>query len=74
VNPLKRLFAYARPYRGLMLLAFVGMVFYAAGSTGLTMLIRPIVDKTLPFGQDLAITAWAIVGLYFVNRQGNCKK
>jgi ATP-binding cassette, subfamily B, bacterial MsbA len=71
VNPLKRLFGYARPYRGLMGLAFIGMVLYAAASTGLTMIIKPIVDRTLPFKQNLAIMAWGIIGLYFVKGLGS---
>ena len=71
MNPLKRLFAYARPYRGLMMLAFVGMVFYAAASTGLTIIIKPIVDKTLPNKEYLAIMAWGIVGLYLVKGLGS---
>jgi len=71
VNPLKRLFGYARPYRGLMGLAVVGMVLYAAGSTGLTMLIKPIVDRTLPSKQDLALMAWGIVGLYLLKGLGS---
>jgi ATP-binding cassette, subfamily B, bacterial MsbA len=71
VNPLKRLFGYARPYRGLMALAFVGMVLYAAGSTGLTIIIKPIVDQTLPLKQHLAFMAWGIVGLYLVKGIGS---
>ena len=71
MNPLKRLFGYARPYRRLTALAFVGMVLYAIGSTGLTMIIKPIVDRTLPSKQNLALMAWAIVGLYLVKGLGS---
>ncbi|MBI3491659.1 MAG: hypothetical protein HY047_07765, partial [Acidobacteria bacterium] len=44
---LRRLFGYARPYRGRLAWAMVGMIVYAAGSAGLAALIRPIVDNGL---------------------------
>src|SRR5207249_4749282 len=65
-----RLFGYARPYRGRLALAFVGMLFYAAGSTGLTMLIKPIVNRVLPSKENLALMAWGIVGVYLLKGVG----
>ena len=57
-HPLKRLFGYAKPYRGRLILAIVAMVVYAAGDAGQAFLIKPIVDKTLRFGDGLALMAW----------------
>jgi subfamily B ATP-binding cassette protein MsbA len=71
VNPLKRLLGYARPYRRRMLFALVGMVLYAAASTGLTVIIKPIVDKTLPSMQYLGFMAWGIIGLYLMKGLGS---
>jgi ATP-binding cassette, subfamily B, bacterial MsbA len=70
VSPLQRLFGYARPYRGRLALAFVGMLLYAAGSTGLTMLIKPIVSRVLPTKEHLALMAWGIVGVYLLKGVG----
>jgi subfamily B ATP-binding cassette protein MsbA len=70
VSPLQRLFGYARPYRGRLALAFVGMLCYAAGSTGLTMLIKPIVNRVLPTKEHLALMAWEIVGVYLLKGVG----
>jgi len=39
VNPLPRLLAYARPYRGRLIAAVAAMLVYAAASAGLTTLI-----------------------------------
>ena len=58
MNPLTRLPGYARPYRGLMMLAFIGMVMYAAVSTGLALIIKPIADKPLPSQVQLAFLAF----------------
>lgn len=68
---LERLFAYTRPYRGRMVLAFLAMVVYAAGDAGQAVLVRPIVDKTLKFGTDLTETAWAIVGIFVLKGIGS---
>ena len=57
-HPLKRLFAYAKPYRGRLCLAGVAMLLYAAGTAGLAVIIRPIIDKTLPSKENLALMAW----------------
>src|SRR5215208_4661495 len=67
----RRLFAYARPYRGRMWWAFAGMIVYAIGSAGLAYLIRPIFDSVLPKQQDVARVAWAIVGVYLLKGIGS---
>jgi subfamily B ATP-binding cassette protein MsbA len=70
-HPLKRLFGYARPYRGRLVLAIVAMVVYAVGDAGQAFLIRPIVDKKLIFDNGIALMAWGIVGVYFVKGVGS---
>src|SRR5499427_160967 len=68
---LRRLFRYARPYRGRLAWAIVGMVVYAIGSAGLAYLIKPIFDNLLPRQQDVAFTAWAIVAVYLLKGIGS---
>src|SRR5690349_5078627 len=68
---LRRLFAYAREYRGRLGLAFVGMLVYAAGSAGLAALIRPIFDSALPKQEFVAFTASAIVVAYVLKGIGS---
>jgi ATP-binding cassette, subfamily B, bacterial MsbA len=68
---LRRLFAYARPYRGRMWWAVAGMIVYAIGSAGLAYLIRPIFDSVLPKQQDVARVAWAIVIVYLFKGIGS---
>ncbi len=68
---LRRLFAYARPYRGRMTLAVVAMVVYAAGDAGQALLVKPIVDRTLPLAEDVKLVAWGIVGVYLVKGIGS---
>ena len=71
MNPLTRLFGYARPYRVRLGLAVVAMVLYAVGSAGLAALIKPILDKVLPNEQKLGFVAWAIVGVYLLKGVGS---
>ena len=47
------------------------MLVYALGSAGLAVLIKPIVDRTLPSQQDLALMAGGIVGLYLIKGIGS---
>ena len=70
-TPLARLFRYAKPYRGRLAWAVLGMLVYALGSAGLAVLIKPIVDRTLPSKQDLALMAGGIVGLYLIKGIGS---
>jgi subfamily B ATP-binding cassette protein MsbA len=68
---LKRLFAYARPYRGRLVSAFFGMIVYAVGSAGLAALLRPIFDNVLPSQQQVAFIAWSIVAVYLLKGVGS---
>ena len=68
---LRRLFAYARPYRRRLVYAFVGMLIYAIGSAGLPLLIKYIIDDVLPNQQYVGLIAWTIVGLYFLKGLGS---
>jgi len=68
---LRRLFAYATPYRGRMAWAVVGMIVYAIGSAGLAYLIKPIFDSVLPKQQEVWFIAWAIVGVYLLKGIGS---
>ena len=68
---LRRLFRYAAPYSGRLTWALAGMIVYAVGSAGLAYLIKPIFDNLLPKQQDVAWTAWAIVGVYVLKGIGS---
>src|SRR5215467_4343266 len=70
-HPLQRLFAYAKPYRWRLVVAILAMVLYAAGDMGQAALVKPIVDKTLKFGNGLALMAWEIVGVYLLKGIGS---
>jgi subfamily B ATP-binding cassette protein MsbA len=68
---LRRLFGYAKPYRARLAWATLGMIVYAVGSAGLAYLIKPIFDSVLPGQQDVALVAWAIVGVYLLKGVGS---
>ena len=70
-SPLRRLFAYARPYRGRLAWAIVAMVLYAAGSAGVAALIRTTIDDVLPYGANLAVVAWSVIGLTLLKGIGS---
>jgi subfamily B ATP-binding cassette protein MsbA len=61
---LRRLFAYTRPYRGLLLLSWLATAGYAGASAGLAHMIEPIFDKVLISHVDVASVALTIVALY----------
>ena len=69
--PLRRLFWYAKPYRGRLGWAIVGMLVYAAASASLAALIKTILDDVLPSQKQLALTAWVIVLLFFLKGIGS---
>jgi ATP-binding cassette, subfamily B, bacterial MsbA len=54
-----------------MIAAVAAMVVYAAGDAGQALLVRPIVDKTLPLGSDLTLVAWGIIGVYLLKGVGS---
>ena len=62
-HPLRRLFEYARPYRLRLYVALFAMILYAAGTAGLAIIIRPIIDQTLPSKENLSLMAWGIIGI-----------
>ena len=70
-TPLPRLFGYARRYRSRLLWALSGMLLYAAGAAGLAVLIKPILDSVLPNQEQIALIAWAIVGMYLLKGAGS---
>jgi subfamily B ATP-binding cassette protein MsbA len=70
-SPLRRLFAYARPYRGRLAWAIVAMVIYAVGSAGVAALIRTTIDDVLPYGSNLAVVAWSVIGLTLLKGIGS---
>src|SRR4030095_6928043 len=47
------------------------MVLYAAGTAGLAIIIRPIIDKTLPSKENLSLMAWGIIGIYLLKGVGS---
>ncbi|MGE3177262.1 MAG: ABC transporter ATP-binding protein [Vicinamibacterales bacterium] len=70
-SSLRRLFGYARPYRGRMAWAVVGMTVYAIGSAGLAALVKPIFDNVLPNQERLSFMAWAIIVFYLMKGMGS---
>jgi subfamily B ATP-binding cassette protein MsbA len=70
VNPLHRLFGYARPYRGRFVAALAAMVVYAAASAGVVALIEPIFDEVLPAREKLAFWAWMVLTVYVTKGLG----
>jgi len=70
VNPLHRLFAYARPYRGRFAAALAAMVVYAAATAAVAALIQPVIDKVLPTGEDLFAWCTALLVVYVVKGLG----
>jgi len=60
VNAFSRLFAYARPYRGRFAAALTAMLFYAAASAGLALLIKPLMDGVLGNRTDIPVYGFAI--------------
>ncbi|HET8646482.1 MAG TPA: ABC transporter transmembrane domain-containing protein [Vicinamibacteria bacterium] len=66
VRELRRLFAYARPYRGLLALSWTATMGYAAASALLAHMVEPIFDNVLIRNVDVARVALTIVGLYAV--------
>jgi ATP-binding cassette, subfamily B, bacterial MsbA len=69
LNPLPRLLAYSKPYRGRFAVAVIAMLVYGAASAGVAYLIKPIIDQVLPgagnisFWAALVLAAYAVKGL-----------
>ena len=79
MSPFVRLIEYARPYRGRLAAAVAAMLFYAAASASLVVLIRPLMDHVLPrevtigpWGIPIDFRSWAlaVLAIYFVKGLG----
>jgi subfamily B ATP-binding cassette protein MsbA len=71
VNAFLRLVRYAAPYRFRFAAALVAMLVYAAASALLAYLIKDILDRVLPHGEEVARTAALIVGFYVFKGLGS---
>ena len=60
-HPLRRLLGFSRPYRGLFVIALLAMLVYAAASTAVALLVRPIIDKVLPGEAGIPFSYWAML-------------
>jgi subfamily B ATP-binding cassette protein MsbA len=71
VNPLSRLFGFARPYRGRLAAALTAMAFYAAASAAVAWLIQPLLDDVLQpsaardhlLGEGNVLVRWSVLVL-----------
>jgi ATP-binding cassette, subfamily B, bacterial MsbA len=72
-QPLRRLLGFSRPYRGRLLLALLAMMLYAAASTGVAYLIKPIIDQVLPDQGGWPFRLWAglIIAAYLAKGIGS---
>ena len=70
MNPLHRLFGYARPYRGRFAAAIAAMVIYAAATAAVAALIRPVIDSVLPTGDGLFTWCVQLLVVYLVKGLG----
>ena len=70
MNPLPRLFGYARPYRGRFVVALAAMMVYAAANAFVAYQIKPLIDEVLKGSLAFAWFAWAVIGGYFVKGIG----
>ena len=62
MNPLHRLFGYARPYRGRFVVALAAMMTYAAANAFVAYQIKPLIDEVLEGDLAFAWFAWAVIG------------
>jgi subfamily B ATP-binding cassette protein MsbA len=60
----RRLFAFTRPYRGLLFLSWIATAGYAASSAGLVHMVEPIFDDVLIRTLNVWPVAATILGLY----------
>jgi subfamily B ATP-binding cassette protein MsbA len=70
VNPLHRLFGYARPYRGRFAVAIAAMVVYAAATAAVAALIQPVIDHVLPEGRGLSTWCIELLLVYLIKGLG----
>jgi subfamily B ATP-binding cassette protein MsbA len=60
-HPLRRLWGFSRPYRAVFIAALFAMILYAAASTVVALLVKPIIDKVLPGQQGIRFSYWAML-------------
>ncbi|HEY3884978.1 MAG TPA: lipid A export permease/ATP-binding protein MsbA [Vicinamibacterales bacterium] len=58
-HPLRRLFGFSRPYRGLFVAALAAMLLYAGASAGVALLVKPIINEVLPGAGAMPFRYWA---------------
>jgi ATP-binding cassette, subfamily B, bacterial MsbA len=64
----RRLLTYARPYRGLLFVALIGMLIEAGAAGAFTLMMKPVVDGTF-IDRDpelIRIMPWVIVAIFAV--------
>ena len=66
MNAFLRLLRYAAPHRAVIAGAALAMIVYGASSAAMAYLMKPVIDKVLPSGNDLDVVAAAIVAVYFL--------
>ena len=70
MNPLHRLFGYARPYRGRFAAALAAMVVYAVATATVAALIKQVIDEVLPRRERLGSWSLALLLVYLVKGLG----
>ena len=58
-HPLRRLFGFSRPYRGIFVAALGAMLLYAGASAGVALLVKPIFNNVLPGAGGWPFRYWA---------------
>ena len=71
MNPFLRLLRFAAPYRLRFAAAVVAMLVYAGASVALATIIKDILDKVLPLGEDVGLTAALIIAYYILKGLGS---
>jgi subfamily B ATP-binding cassette protein MsbA len=70
VSEFRRLLQYARPYRGRIAVALLAMVVYAAGSAGLALILKYILDLVLTAAERFGSVAALILAAYLAKGGG----
>jgi ATP-binding cassette, subfamily B, bacterial MsbA len=64
VRLFRRLFAYSRPYRSLLVISWLATAGYAGSQAALTYMVKPIFDDVLNQTKNVGIVSLVILGLY----------
>ena len=70
MNPLPRLIAYARPYRGRFIAALAAMIIYAAANAGIVAQIKPLMNDVLTGRMAFSLFASIIIVGYLIKGIG----